>query len=61
MAGVAEVPNNPQSFPHTPLGVDVREGGQLNSNNMTDCPDHPLQSFAVEGRAVATEQAGHAR
>lgn len=53
IARVAGVSDDSTSFPHTPSGVDVREGGKLTSNDVSICSQHPLQGFPVNGSAVA--------
>ncbi len=42
-----------RAFLGTPPGVDVLEGGKLNSNNVTGSSHDHLQSFAVASGAVS--------
>ncbi len=53
MGRVAGVFDNPPGFPCTPPGVDVLEGGKLNSNNVAGSSHDPLQSPAVASGAVS--------
>ncbi len=53
MGRVAGVLDDPPSFPCTPLGVDVLEGGKLTSNNVAGSSHDPLQSFAVASGVVS--------
>ncbi len=52
MGRVAGVFDDPPGFPYTPPGVDVLEGGKLNSNNVAGSSHDPLQSFVVASGAV---------
>ncbi len=53
MGRVAGFIDDPPGFPYTPPGVDVLEGGKLNSNNVAGSLHNPLQSFAVASGAVS--------
>ncbi len=53
MGRVTGVFNNPPSFPCTPPGVDILEGGKLTSNNVAGSSHDPLQSPAVASGAVS--------
>ncbi len=53
MGRVAGVFDNPPGFPCTLPGVDVLEGGKLNSNNVAGSSHDPLQSPAVASVVVS--------
>ncbi len=53
MGRVAGVLDDPPGFPYTLPGVDVLEGGKLNSNNVAGSSHDPLQSFAVASGDVS--------
>ncbi len=48
MGRVAGVFDNPPSFPCTPPGVDILEGGKLTSNNVAGSSNDPLQKCAIK-------------